>query len=123
MNTDEHMPPEKSEGEPERPNTQLDPDDRKILSYAWFESWICILCTVFLTGSTITSFFRWLPYGYRWDLGGSILSGIMAWACYRWTLSEKPTFWRRYRLVAALGLLVGWSLVFPSIMWGLGFPG
>ncbi|OIP23781.1 hypothetical protein AUK22_09415 [bacterium CG2_30_54_10] len=87
----------------------------------WLSGWICLLTTVFFSGSTLNCFLHWLPFGHPWDLGGTILSGLLAWLCYAWTLSDKTTVPAEKRGSVSLGLAALWLLSFPAVMLSLGF--
>jgi hypothetical protein len=83
--------------------------------------WTATLAVVFLCGATLCPSLRWLALGNPWDLGGAVFSGVCAWICYRWTLSDRPYANVAIRSYLAIGIPVFWALFFPLIMWGLGF--
>jgi len=87
----------------------------------YFCDWLATLATVFLSGATLSIFMRWCSYGAQWDLGAGLFSGVLAWVCYRLTLSEKAFLDIKLRLVAAIILPVVWAGFLPLILWGLGF--
>jgi|GEM_PF-6825844 len=90
-------------------------------SFNWLVGWASLLATVFLSSATLNSLMRWLPYSHAWDLGGTIISGVMAWFCYTLTLSIKSSPKPEKRLAIALALPLLWCLLFPTAMWTLGF--
>lgn len=83
--------------------------------------WLATLATVFLSGATLTCLMRWFPQGATWDLGGAIFSGILTFTCYKLTLSERaiPSVFLRGNI--AVGLPVLWAVLFPVVLWSLGF--
>lgn len=87
----------------------------------WVADWTGLLATVFLLGATLNSLFRWLPNNTNCDLGGMILSGIMAWLCFRLTLSSaaSPRVYRRF--LAGISLPCAWAVLLPLVMHVLGF--
>lgn len=87
----------------------------------WAGGWICLLTTVYVCSAFVHSMMRWLAYGKTWDLAGMLLSGVLAWVAYAWTLSDSALQPFGKRVAAAICLVVGWALVFPVLMWSLGF--
>ncbi len=87
----------------------------------WAGGWICLLVTVYLCGAFLNSLMRWLACGALWDLAGLVLSGVLAWAGYYWTISESALQPFGKRVASAICLLAAWALVFPALMWSCGF--
>lgn len=87
----------------------------------WLLDWAATLATVFLSGATLTTLMRWLAVGKTCDAGGAVFSGVLAFVCYRYTLSENCLTKVSQRQFFALGLPILWALFFPIVMWGLGF--
>lgn len=83
--------------------------------------WLSTLSTVFLSGATLTCLMRWFPQGSPWDLGGAIFSGILTFTSYKLTLSEGAIPSLSMRGNIAVGLPVLWAVLFPVVLWGLGF--
>ncbi|NLI78851.1 MAG: hypothetical protein GX442_20715 [Candidatus Riflebacteria bacterium] len=88
---------------------------------SWLSGWLCLLATVFLAASTLNCLLRWLPFSRPWDLGGTILSGLLTWLAYSWTLSDRSTVPTERRGTVAIGLFVLWAVTFPAVLWSLGF--
>ncbi|MBI3039895.1 hypothetical protein HYY75_12750 [bacterium] len=83
--------------------------------------WCSILSTVFLASATLTTLLRFLSNGERWDAGGMIFSGILAWLCYARTLSENAFPEIKSRIFATIGLPIVWLVGFPILLRVLGF--
>lgn len=49
-----------------------------------------------------------------------VLSGLLTWLCYAWTISDRTTVPAEKRGVVACGLMVLWALTFPMVLWSLG---
>ena len=87
----------------------------------WLLDWVATLGTVFLSGATLCSFMKWCAVGNRWDLGGVLFSGAVAWVSYRFTLSDNALANVQYRQFLAFGLPLFWAVFLPVLMMGLGF--
>lgn len=85
--------------------------------------WVGLIATVFLISAFLCSIMRWLSENRGWDLGGTVLAGVLAWLAYSWTVSEKALNRPTQRWAAAVGLPVIWAVLLPVIMKALGFPG
>lgn len=85
--------------------------------------WTGLLATVFLISAFLCSLMCWFSENRGYDLGGTILSGVLAWLAYSWTVSEKALNRPQQRWAAAIGLPVIWAVLLPVIMKALGFPG
>ena len=89
----------------------------------WFLEWVGLLATVFLISAFLCSLMRWFSENQKWDLGGSVLAGVLAWLAYSWTISESALHRPQQRWAAAVGLPVIWAVLLPVIMKALGFAG
>jgi len=110
-----------SNGSPAAERSAARPGAARGYDEVWAGGWICLLVTVYLCGAFLNSLMRWLAYGALWDLAGLILSGVLAWAGYYWTISESALQPFGKRVASAICLLVAWTLVFPALMWSCGF--
>jgi len=83
--------------------------------------WLSIVAVVFLGSATLNSLMRWLSYGYPWDLGGTVLSGFLAFVCYKTTMSDPTRLRRPGRLAVTFLCPIGWAVLLPVVMMMLGF--
>lgn len=103
------------------PSSPTPPPTEERSGSPWLSGWLCLLATVFLAASTLNCLLRWLPFSRPWDLGGTILSGLLTWLAYSWTLSDRSTVPTERRGTVAIGLFVLWAVTFPAVLWSLGF--
>ncbi|MBU1108288.1 MAG: hypothetical protein KKB51_16565 [Candidatus Riflebacteria bacterium] len=84
-------------------------------------SWVVMLSSVFLFGSSLNCVFIWLAYGRGYDAAALALSLVLALIVYFFALDSKRTASYSRRLLIATSALMAWAVLLPIVMKLTGF--
>lgn len=84
-------------------------------------SWVVMLSSVFLFGSSLNCLFIWLAYGRNYDAAALVLSLVLALVVYFFALDSKRTASYDRRLLIATSALMTWAVLLPAVMKFAGF--
>ncbi|HNS08903.1 MAG TPA: hypothetical protein PKN29_04335 [Candidatus Ozemobacteraceae bacterium] len=87
----------------------------------WLTGWLVMLCDVILFASALNCLFRWLSYGYNFDLAALVLSLLLALAVYFTAMNPQRIASLSARALVAVGAVVAWAVLMPVVMRLAGF--
>lgn len=87
----------------------------------WLTGWLVMLCDVMLFSSALNCLFKWLSYGYAFDLAALILSLILALVVYFTAMNPQRVASMNNRVMIAISAVVAWAILMPVVMRLAGF--